>query len=275
MIVLVHDPLDSPYILSSLLSKISGEECTAMLASAYLPINLTDWKASVAVNQACGLGPYDESYVPAVCSMFAIPYTGSDVLTSALCQDKFSIKSALIVNKIPTPYAEITQKSSYTGVEVPFPVIVKPSHRHTEEKVVVDTKEMLEEQLEDLWARAPEGVMVEQYIEGRALHVCMLQGEVLPILENTARKIEKADLNPNQREFVSHVAEKTYQAAGCRHWAEIDMVLGKDDGLPYVLSVNSIPSIMNEETSLFLRAVALGSITTMNMLETIIQSAKA
>jgi D-alanine-D-alanine ligase len=275
MIALVHDPLESPHTLLALLSKVSGEECTAMLASPHLAVNLETLHASMVVNQATGTGPYDESYVPSICSKFGYTYTGSDVLTTALCQDKFSIKSALIVNKIPTPFAELTQKESFTGTDLQFPVILKPAHRHTIEKDVVDSQEALANQLETLWEEAPEGVMIEQYIEGRALHVCLLDGEVLSILANVERRIDKADLNPNQTALVEYIAKKTYLAAGCRDWAEIDMSLGKDDGLPYVLSVNSIPKIMSEDTSTYLHALSLAGITTMNMLESVIQSVKA
>jgi len=43
------------------------------------------------------------SYIPSLCEQYTLPYMGSDPLTSALCQDKASMKTILTLNKIPVP----------------------------------------------------------------------------------------------------------------------------------------------------------------------------
>ena len=106
--------------------------------------------------------------------------------------------------------------------------------------------------------RYSDAVLVDRYIAGRELTVGILGEEPLPIVEVILKRefydyeakyhdVETryqfpAVLTEGERRAVVDEALKAYRALGGEVMGRVDLILG-EDGLPYVLEINTIPGL--------------------------------
>ncbi len=213
--------------------------------------------------------PKSEVEVAAFLEASGYIYTGSSPEVLALSYDKVAIKEILERHKVLTPEGRIL---SVTDAERwnRFPAIVKPAREHgsislTPDSVVTSAAE-LHQQISRIERSYRQPALVEDFIEGRELHVTICgndQIEVLPPVEmdfaafgevrrhlctydakyspgsEDFEKIElivPAILDPATRKHIENTAITCYRAIGCRDYARIDMRLRGND--LYVLDVN-------------------------------------
>lgn len=131
-------------------------------------------------------GGGEDGVVQGLMQAFGVPYTGSDVLASALSMDKVRTKQVWLALGLPTPrYASLSVCA--TAVEVRkavemlgFPVIIKPAKEGSSVGVSrVFALEHLEEAVA-LAARYEGELLMEQLIEGDELTVSILDEMALP-----------------------------------------------------------------------------------------------
>jgi D-alanine-D-alanine ligase len=100
--------------------------------------------------------------------------------------------------------------------------------------------------------------MIEQFIDGREVTVGILAGKALPIVEirsetgfydysakyadERTRYLFDTVTDDAEAAAVRNAALQCYEVLGLRHFARIDLILGKD-GSPRVLEANSIPGL--------------------------------
>lgn len=189
--------------------------------------------------------------------VMGIPYTGSGVLASAMAMDKIMTKKVLLMNSLPTP--GFSQECTEEGVGgLRFPLVVKPATGgSTLGLSLVHEMDGLGSAV-DLAKGFGGGVLVEEYVEGREVSVSILDGRVFPVVEILtdgplydyeskyspagARFRVPADLPESLSDRVSSIAEKTYEALGCRGAARVDIIIDERDN-PYVLEVNTSPGL--------------------------------
>jgi D-alanine-D-alanine ligase len=98
--------------------------------------------------------------------------------------------------------------------------------------------------------------MIEKFITGRELTVGVLCGRALPLIEirskaafydynakyiaDTTEYLFDTIDDAAAAERLNKAAVRAFDAVGCRDFSRIDFILG-DDGVPYVLEVNTIP----------------------------------
>ena len=113
----------------------------------------------------------------------ASPYTGSDVLGSALSMDKIRTKQVWVALELPTPrYARLAPNDDVRAAarSLGLPVIVKPA---SEGSSVGVSRVLTEAELPDAVAlarRYPGELLMEQLIDGDELTVGVLGDEALP-----------------------------------------------------------------------------------------------
>jgi len=100
--------LDSPetidYVREALMSDGNEVILIEVDGDAYDKLKEERRDIDIVFNIAEGLrGESRESYIPAMCDMLEIPYTGSGVLTLGLCLNKVRTKEILRYYGIPTP----------------------------------------------------------------------------------------------------------------------------------------------------------------------------
>ena len=189
-----------------------------------------------------------------------VPYTGSDVLGSALTLDKIRTKQVWLSLGLPTPrYLRLAKGEDVhlAARSLGLPVIVKPS---CEGSSVGITRVFNDADLEaaiELAARYPGELLMEQLIEGQELTVGILGNQALPSI----RIIPAGEYYDYHAKYVSddtqylcpglegdaeleirELAFKAFEAAGCSGWSRVDVMRDKNGKL-YLLEVNTAPGM--------------------------------
>ncbi len=227
-------------------------------------------------------GESRESYVPTICEMLGLPYTGSGPLTLALCLNKARAKEILLHYGIPTPCFQVMDHpDAPLDPALRFPLIAKllqeGSSIGLSENSVVDDEAALRRQVAYLIDTYDESVLVEEFIEGREFTIGILGNHPprpLPITEvifsqprgivlfepdaaviarfpelwsNFTPKIPHqsicpANVTPDLQAAIEQTALRAYQALGCRDWCRMEMRQDAE-GTLYVLELNPIAGI--------------------------------
>lgn len=236
-------------------------------------------------------GKYGEDgTVQELLEFLGIPYTGPGVTASALAWDKALSKRLFRAEGVPTPAwvtftaAAFKQMGAATALDlVPgavggFPVAVKPSKQGSALGLTkVDGSEGLAEALLTALSYGDTAI-VEKWIDGRELAVSVVDGRsgearVLPPVEMEPKSglfDFSAMYTPGETDYyvparldeaataaVSEMAANVHRLLGCERVSRVDMVVG-EDGVPYVLEVNTSPGMT--ETSLLPMAAASAGI---------------
>jgi D-alanine-D-alanine ligase len=228
-----------------------------------------------------------EPLLPLLLERAGIAYTGSSPLTLGLALNKPRAKHVLRGAGVPTPESITLATPEVAAVEVPFPIIVKPSREDasvgiTRESVVHD-RAALERQVTVVLARYGQPALCERYIEGREIYVSMLgrandEPETLPLSEIDfsempadrprivsfegkwveaspefagTKPVPCGDLPAPVAERIARVAQDAFAAMELRDYGRLDLRLA-DDGTPYVIDVN--PNCDLSESAGFARA---------------------
>jgi D-alanine-D-alanine ligase len=222
-------------------------------------------------------GGYGENgSVQGMLEVLGIPYTGSKVLASALAMDKDASKKIFLYHDIPVPpFIVISPKSSVISqkletidyqlstIDFDFPWVVKPSTEGSSVGVsIVRDKVNLREAVEKAGSLS-EKVIIEKYIDGKEIHIGILDERVLggvevrPSLEfysyeakytaGLTEYILPPEIDSKAYEKAKDAAFSAHSALGCKGATRVDLRVD-GEGNPYVLEVNTIPGMT--ETSL-------------------------
>jgi D-alanine-D-alanine ligase len=220
-----------------------------------------------------------EAFYPALFEELGFPYTGSDAYVLTVTLDKWLTKLVLGPLGIDTPRGRLVTVDDLRRMKDPgtlglaLPVIVKPNYEGSSKGIGDDAVMRDAKTLAELLPRAlrayPNGVLVEEFIEGSDVTVPFLEGRgdegvLLPVdylVEPTARsrfnlydyRLKSAESNKVQvrcppdlpRDVVSRlraITKTATRALGIRDLGRIDFRLG-EDGRIYLLEVNALPSL--------------------------------
>ena len=189
-------------------------------------------------------------------------YTGSGPRASRLAFDKMTSKKVFAEAGVATPGAiEIgpemdTQQLENQLEQLADRYVIKPLRQGSTigVSIVDDPKSALitARQCRDEFGDC----MIEEFIPGREITVSILENRALPIIEirsKTSFYDYHAKYTDERTEYLfdtikdpaltaksNSTALDCFNAVGCRHFARVDLILG-NDGIPYVLEVNTIP----------------------------------
>ncbi len=161
-------------------------------ADAQIAARLSAEKPDIVFNVAEGIrGESRESLVPAICEHLGIPYTGSGVLSTALCLDKAKTKEILLQNGLDTPRYQVFQRADDAlEHDLRFPLIVKLAHEGSSMGLspdsIVDEAAALRRRAAYVIETYREAVLVEEFIQGREFTIGVLGNHelvFLPIVE--------------------------------------------------------------------------------------------
>jgi D-alanine-D-alanine ligase len=251
-------------------------------ATPEFPDRLHRERPDIVFNMAEGRGGKNrESFVPAICEFFDVPYSGSDPLTLSLCLDKARTKEVLSYYGVPTPaFAVIESPDAIVGISpaLSYPLFVKPIHEGSSkgitERNFCRTPEDLDGQVRLLLESYDQPVLVEEYLPG-AEYTCAVLGNgararVLPIVGFNFDALPVGALpvygfeakwvwdQPDApldifecpaaipaalRRAIEATTLRAYHALGCRDWSRVDVRLDAQ-GVPHVIEVNPLPGIL-------------------------------
>jgi len=222
-------------------------------------------QASIDVAFIALHGRYGEDgCVQGMLEMMGIPYTGSDVLASALAMHKVKAKELFRLHNLPTP-AYYVAASSADGDDVVarhgdfgYPCVVKPAREGSSVGIsIVHGERELLAAIEEAACFDGE-VLVERYIAGQEVSVAVVGGRALGAVEIAPKgdfydygaKYTKGGshyflpprLSPERYRGVLTQAVRAVQALGCRGATRVDLIVS-ETGNEYLLEVNTVPGM--------------------------------
>ena len=194
-----------------------------------------------------------------------IPYTGSGVMASALAMDKYRSKLLWRSVSLPTPdFKFVHCEEDLARCDSLLPAFLKPNKEGSSIGVI---RVVNAEKLVEYWKEAAKygdgTVLVEKAIVGSEFTVCILNGQVLPVIRvesshefydyrskyvsGDTRYISPCGLTEESEYKLQTLALTAFETLGCSGWGRVD-VMQDTNGCFWLLEVNTIPGMT--ETSL-------------------------
>ncbi len=210
-------------------------------------------------------GGGEDGVLQGLCEALGVPYTGSDVLGSALAMDKIRTKQVWLSLGLPTPrYVRLAKGDDVHAAarEIGLPVIVKPSCEGSSVGVsrVLDDAGL--DAAVELAARYPGEMLMEQLVRGDEFSVPVLAcGEghaALPSIrivpagewyDYHAKYIADdtqylcPGLEGADEDEIRRIALAAFVSAGCRGWGRVDVMRDRSTGRFYLLEINTAPGM--------------------------------
>jgi D-alanine-D-alanine ligase len=235
-----------------------------------------------------------EMAIPLLLDLLGIAYTGSAALSLGLALHKHKAKEILRARGVPTPdFALVERLDDLARLDLPFPLIVKPSREDASVGVdfdsVVTTRAQLEKAARQVLSRFRQPALVEQYVDGPEIYVPLLGNRGgtrahLPLTEIrfgaafagrprilSYRAKWEADsaeckdspsvpctLSAREQERLRALATAAFDALECQDYGRVDLRVAAD-GVAYVIDVN--PNCDLHPEAGFARAAAEAGIT--------------
>ena len=205
----------------------------------------------------------EDGCIQGLLETLGIPYTGSDVLASALAMHKGKAKELFRLHNLPTPaYYTLTTADAHDipGVhgDFGFPCVVKPIREGSSVGVTIcKTADELVPAVERALCFDDE-VLVERFITGKEISVAVLEDRALGAVEIAPRSgfydygnkytrgatdyFVPPRLSPERYRGVLAQALRAHMALDCRGATRVDMIVS-DSGNEFVLEVNTVPGL--------------------------------
>ena len=241
-----------------------------------------------------------EAQVPAVCELFAQPYTFSDPLTCALTLDKALTKRVVRDRNLPTAAFDVVNTTAEAqAVSLPFPLFLKPIAEGSSQGITgssfVKTSEELVKTCQILLEQFQQPVLVETFLAGREVtvgivgngSVAQVVGVMEVIFNDTAEIAAYTALN--KKEYLERVSYRLltdteplviqarqlaldiYHAFGCRDAARMDLRCDANGRLHF-LELNPLPGMNHILSDLPIMA-RLGGLEYKQVIAEIVESA--
>lgn len=273
---------------------------------------ISELHPDVFINLTEGIGEKFMNKVCHELDATGIPFTGSREMANELTTNKYACKTKLIKNQIPIPHATIVSKNNFGAPAIQnlkFPLIVKPvfedgSTGISQNSICTNMQE-LQKQIEYVLRVYNQPVIIEEYIDGRELSATLIdiEGkiEMLPIAELNYQKIEDRkwniysyqakwhydsneylgtpiisppkDISDKILKQIKNICEKIFKNFAIFDYARIDFRLDEKTGIPFVIDINTNPSLeMDAKYSLAI-SVATAGLSMAEFVALIIKSA--
>ncbi|ALN62901.1 D-alanine--D-alanine ligase B [Lysobacter antibioticus] len=210
-------------------------------------------------------GGGEDGVLQGVLEALGVPYTGSDVLGSALAMDKIRTKQVWMSTGLPTPrYKRIAKGDDVHAAarEIGLPVIIKPSSEGSSVGVSRVLKDADIDEAVALAARYPGEMLMEQMVIGDELTVAVLvNGEGYSALPSI-RIVPKGEWYDYHAKYIAddtqylcpgldgadeaeirRLAMEAFVAAGCKGWGRVDVMRDRSSGQLYLIEVNTAPGM--------------------------------
>ena len=206
----------------------------------------------------------EDGVIQGLLDIMQIPYTGSDVIGSALTMDKLLTKQLWQGIALPTPayvVLETEQDCQHAARTLNLPLMIKPVLEGSSLGMskVLDEKDMV-----SAWQLACKSggtVIAEQFIQGEEYTASIVSGRVLPIIRlETSRefydyKAKYADdtetkyhcpcgLSETQEKTLSEMMLRAFNSVHAKSWGRVDFMLD-DKQQPWLIEVNTVPGMTN------------------------------
>lgn len=219
-------------------------------------------KPDIAFNALHGTWGED-GRIQSVLEILEIPYTHSNVLSSALAMDKDKTKVILAANGIDVPSGKIMNRFEAAKAHpMPTPYVVKPNADGSSFGVFIvrsGENRPPEALLDDDW-KCGDDILVEEFIKGREFSCAVMGGKALAVTEiitdhefydfeakygkgGSRHVINPSDLPSEVRERMMKDAVTAHNALGCKGVTRTDFRYDPETGRVVALELNNQPGM--------------------------------
>ncbi|MDA7746809.1 D-alanine--D-alanine ligase [Psychromonas sp.] len=223
----------------------------------------------------------EDGVIQGFLSALDIPYTGSDVSSSAIGMDKAKTKQIWQTCHLPTASYQIIIKENFEPASaadilsaLSGAVMVKPVHEGSSIGMAkAETPTQLIAALEEAF-KFDDKVLLESWITGDEFTVSMLNGKALPAISMKTKnefydyqaKYQSTEtlylcpcgLTDDELNELNQLAEEAFKTIGCSGWGRVDFMRDNNKNW-YLLEVNTVPGMT--ETSLVPKAAKQAGIS--------------
>lgn len=228
----------------------------------------------------------EDGKVQSVLETIDIPYSGSGVLSSAVCMDKNMSKKMLKYEGIKTPQWIMVKKSEDIDYnileEIGYSLVVKPNCGGSSigTSIVKNNEELKKSVCEAL--KYDSEIMIEEYIQGEEMTCCILNGEALPIIsikpkseffdykskyDDDGAEEKVVELPHALQKKIEDISKKCWNIFKCSAYARVDVIVKNEE--VYVLEINTLPGMT--KNSLFPKSAQAKGIDFSQLLDYIIE----
>ena len=232
----------------------------------------------------------EDGEIQSILEAAKIKYTGSDSTSSLNAFDKLKSKEIFEKNGLEVPLRMMLQHSPSENNDIvikplregsSFGVsIIKRWWDYKKSRPSLETEEALKEA-----QKYGDGVLIEEFIEGKELTVAIVGESTYPEIEiispnefydfsakydGIGTKYIPANLSSTETKKLSEICLKAFKSLGCSGWGRVDLIKSKNDGISYILEVNTVPGMT--ETSLVPKAARLAGLSFNDLLVEIIKA---
>jgi len=205
----------------------------------------------------------EDGCIQGLLETLGIPYTGSDVLSSALAMNKVKAKELFRLHNLPTPayyvlHNEYENRILQQHGDFGYPAVVKPISEGSSVGVeVAYTAGELLRACERAFC-FDSALLIERFIAGQEVSVAVLGDRALGAVEvvpgegfydygakyssNETEYFIPPRISPERYRGVMTQALKAHRALGCAGATRVDAIIS-DSGNEYILEVNTVPGL--------------------------------
>ncbi len=203
----------------------------------------------------------EDGCVQGLLEILGIPYTGSDVMASALAMHKGKAKELFRLHNLPTPaYYTFVEGMDLvdTHGDFGFPCVVKPIREGSSVGVTICHDEAQLAVAVERALRFDDELLVERFIAGKEVSVAILDNRALGACEIAPRagfydyqnKYTKGAtdyfvpprISPERYRGVLAQALRAHMVIDCNGATRVDMMVS-DSGNEFILEVNTVPGL--------------------------------
>lgn len=218
-------------------------------------------------------GQYGEDgTVQGILEFLGVPYTGSDVLASALAMDKVKSRELFRLNGLLTPPSLVLSKEIWLKeprrtqkivTKISLPAVVKPDNLGSSVNVFIIRKRKEFKPAFEKIFKVSDNLLLEKYLDGLEVTCGILENfkgqpycplpvtEIVPPkgrffdyqvkYDGQTQEITPARTDRNLTRKIQRVAQRAHQILGCRGYSRADMILRNKK--VYLLEVNTLPGL--------------------------------
>lgn len=231
----------------------------------------------------------EDGCVQGMLEVMGIPYTGSDVYSSAVAMDKLATKrlAQRLGGTLTTAKDWVYRAGEAVPTGITYPVVVKPCvGGSTLGMQLVNDKGALAAALDEA-VRLHHEVLIEERIFGDEITVSVLDGTALPVVRiipdggffdfdakytkgKTIYEVPAA-LPAAVTGRAQKASEVLYKAMGCEGLCRVDFIVRHSDSEPVLLEINTLPGMT--ATSLSPKAAAVTGMSFEDLVERVLMTA--
>lgn len=202
----------------------------------------------------------EDGRVQAALELAGMPYSGTGVLGSALCMDKWRAKALVSLQDVATPRSELVFSVDQTKeavAQIGLPVVIKPTNEGSSIGVtIVRSANQVASAFNEARRYGP--VLVEQFMSGREVTAAIIGDTALPLVsmkaagefydyhakyvaEDTEYQCP-VDLPDAVVSSIQAMALKAFNCLGCRGWGRVDFMLDSDGSAQFI-ECNTAPGM--------------------------------